>query len=86
MEAITSQTENFQYEAMECEKNCSTEKEEFSDTTNIVPPASLEDLINELHKIFANDDVNVEYVQKLMASYASKPREWKKFAKFDQHK
>ncbi|XP_041356416.1 cysteine dioxygenase type 1-like [Gigantopelta aegis] len=86
METVTPQTENFQSEWMECENHYEAKKEEFSDTTKLVAPDSLADLISELHKIFASDDVNVEYVQKLMTSYASKSSEWKKFAKFDQHK
>lgn len=56
----------------------------FSDPSTIVPPDSLAELVQRLHEVFASDDISVEYVQKLMTSYASKPKEWKKFAKFDQ--
>ncbi|XP_075219668.1 cysteine dioxygenase type 1 [Lycorma delicatula] len=45
---------------------------------------TLKELIKELHEVFTNDRVNVEYVQDLMASYKSNPSEWKKFAKFDR--
>lgn len=54
--------------------------------TNAVVPCTLDDLINELHKVFEDDDVNVEYVQTLMTSYLSNRHDWKKFAKFDQHR
>lgn len=44
----------------------------------------LTDLINELHRVFAEDRVNVEYVQYLMESYRSDPAEWLKYAKFNK--
>lgn len=44
----------------------------------------LADLINELHRVFAEDRVNVEYVQYLMESYQSDPAEWLKYAKFNK--
>ncbi|KAK3735557.1 hypothetical protein RRG08_054130 [Elysia crispata] len=59
---------------------------QYSDPSTIVPPKSLPELIERLHDIFANEDISIEYVQKLMASYKSNPREWKKFAKFDKHR
>lgn len=45
---------------------------------------SLTDLIAELHRVFDQDHVNIEYVNHLMLSYKSNPSEWKKFAKFDR--
>lgn len=48
--------------------------------------ATLDDLIQELHRVFDSDEVNVEYVHSLLASYKSNPIEWKKFAKFDRYK
>lgn len=44
----------------------------------------LNDLIGELHRVFAEDRVNVEYVQYLMESYQSDPAEWLKYAKFNK--
>ncbi|XP_060872926.1 cysteine dioxygenase type 1 isoform X2 [Metopolophium dirhodum] len=44
----------------------------------------LTDLIGELHRVFAEDRVNVEYVQYLMESYRSDPAEWLKYAKFNK--
>jgi len=44
----------------------------------------LTDLIGELHRVFAEDRVNVEYVQYLMESYQSDPAEWLKYAKFNK--
>lgn len=46
----------------------------------------MDDLIQELHRVFDSDEVNVEYVHNLLASYKSNPLEWKKFAKFDRYK
>lgn len=48
--------------------------------------ASLEELIQELHRVFSSNRVNVEYVHALMSAYKSKRSEWKKFAKFDRHR
>lgn len=44
----------------------------------------LTDLVGELHRVFAEDRVNVEYVQYLMESYRSDPAEWLKYAKFNK--
>lgn len=46
----------------------------------------LSDLIGELHRVFAEDSVNVEYVQYLMDSYRSDPAEWLKYAKFNKYR
>ncbi|KAG7156626.1 cysteine dioxygenase type 1-like [Homarus americanus] len=48
--------------------------------------ATLNDLVEELHKVFESDSVNVEYVHSVMASYKSNPIEWKNFAKFDRYR
>lgn len=53
---------------------------------NVKAPATLDELIAELHEVFASDRVNIEYVNHLMLSYQSNPSEWKKFAKFDRYK
>ncbi|RVE43281.1 hypothetical protein evm_012072 [Chilo suppressalis] len=44
----------------------------------------LEKLVEELHKVFSQERVNVQEVQALMAGYKSNPKDWKKFAKFDR--
>jgi len=58
----------------------------YSDPRTITPPGSLEELVNILDDIFAHDDISVDYVQKLMTSYKSNPKEWKSFAKFDKYR
>lgn len=60
--------------------------EEFCDLKNVPVPKSLDELIKELHKVFSSDKVNIDYVQTMMTSYKSNPRDWKKFAKFDTHR
>lgn len=44
----------------------------------------LTDLIGELHRVFAEDQINVEYIRYLMESYQSDPAEWLKYAKFNK--
>lgn len=60
--------------------------DKFCDTKSNNAPADLTDLIAQLHQVFESDSVNIEYVQKLMGMYASKRKDWKKFAKFDPHR
>lgn len=48
--------------------------------------SSLDELLEELHKAFAGDNVCVEYVKELLYNYKSNVREWIKFAKFDRYK
>ena len=47
---------------------------------------TLQDVVDELNKVFAEDRVNVEYVKAVLSAYRSKPKDWKKFAKFDPHR
>lgn len=50
-----------------------------------VPQVSnLEELVDELYKVFEHNEVDVDYVQALMESYKSNPLDWKKYAKFDR--
>ncbi|XP_047038097.1 cysteine dioxygenase type 1 [Helicoverpa zea] len=44
----------------------------------------LDILIQELHRMFSCDHVNVQDVQKVMLGYKSNPKDWSKFAKFDR--
>lgn len=53
---------------------------------NAKSPATLDELITELHDVFKSDRVNIQYVNHLMLSYQSNPNEWKKFAKFNRYK
>ncbi|XP_048750122.2 cysteine dioxygenase type 1-like [Ostrea edulis] len=70
-------------EISDCERN---KTELYDDPKTIIPPRNLDELIQELHKVFASDHVNVEYVSQLMAAYRSNPKDWKKFAIFDLHR
>lgn len=47
---------------------------------------TLKDLITELHKVFEDDHINIEYIHSLLAAYKSNPSEWRKFAKFDRYR
>ena len=47
---------------------------------------SIEELIQELHKIFDSDRVNIDQVKAVLCAYKSKPKDWKKYAKFDTHR
>lgn len=46
--------------------------------------STFDDLRRELHAVFADDRVNIEYVHGLMAAYKSNPIEWRRYAKFDR--
>ena len=59
---------------------------DYTDVCKITPPKNLDELIKELHNVFSSDRVNVDYVNALMTSYKSNPRDWKKFAKYDPHR
>lgn len=50
----------------------------------LAPISGLDKLVQELHRIFRDDVVNIEHVSEVMASYKSSPGDWKKFAKFDR--
>ncbi|XP_051875858.1 cysteine dioxygenase type 1-like isoform X1 [Pristis pectinata] len=54
--------------------------------TEMPKPQSLEDVIQALHRIFADDKVDVDEVQALLESYQSNSHEWLKYAKFDQYR
>lgn len=52
------------------------------------PPkvTSMAELVDELHRVFAYDRVNVDYVERLMAGYVSNAADWKQYAKRDKFK
>lgn len=60
-----------------------TSNELYTDPKTVPKVKNLEELIAELHKVFASDRVNVDYVKALMTGYKSNPKDWKKFAIFD---
>lgn len=47
---------------------------------------SLQELISALHKIFESDNVNIENAKKVIESYQSNAKDWKKYCVFDQHR
>lgn len=47
---------------------------------------SLDELVEELHRIFESESVNVDYVHQVMAAYKSRPKDWKKYASFDRYR
>merc|ERR1719334_2076522 len=58
----------------------------YTDEKSIEAPRTLDELVKELRAIFASDKVNIEYVQTLLESYKSNPKDWKKYAQFDPHR
>ena len=63
-----------------------SETSEFIETRDVKAPETLDELILELHKVFNYDRVNVDYVKHLLSLYKSRAKDWKKFAKFDDHR
>jgi|ERR1712029_925609 len=47
---------------------------------------SFSELIETIRQIFDNDEVDVDLVKDLLASYKSKPIEWTEYAFFDPHR
>jgi len=43
-------------------------------------------MIDGLHKIFAHDKVEIEFVKEYMGKYKSNRQEWAKYEMFDPHK
>ena len=43
------------------------------------------DLIETIRKIFESDEVDVELVKDIFASYTSKPSDWKQYAFFGKY-
>ena len=56
------------------------------DAENAPVPKDLSQLCQILHRVFAQDTVNVEYVKRIIENYKSNPKDWKKYAKYDPHK
>ncbi|XP_017783103.1 PREDICTED: cysteine dioxygenase type 1 [Nicrophorus vespilloides] len=53
---------------------------------NLPVANNLDELIEELNKIFASDEVNIELVDYILRTYKSNVDDWKKFAKFDRYR
>ena len=44
---------------------------------------TLQDIIDELHRIFNEGSVDVDSVKALLGSYSSQSQDWKKYVNFD---
>ena len=55
-------------------------------TENNQSSMTLQELIEKLHVIFADDEINADEVQSVMESYTSQRNEWRKFASFDPYR
>lgn len=49
-------------------------------------PATMDELIAELHQVFSSDRVDIEYVNHLLFTYQSTANDWQKYVKFDESK
>lgn len=56
------------------------------DLENVPVSKDLKELCAHLHRVFAKDNVNVDYVTKLLENYNSNPKDWRQYAKYDPHK
>ena len=67
---------------------CSCQKDQCCQDEEKTVPAikNLDELVEELHKVFDSDKVDVDYVKAVLSSYKSNPKDWKKYAKFDTHR
>jgi len=61
-------------------------KSKYIDEDMINAPNNLEELVRRIEEVFEDDEVNVEYVKKLMESYVSNKSDWKKYAIYDPHR
>lgn len=73
-------------DGQDCVNDAGCREEDSCKLESLKPPATLTDLIEGLHKIFAHANVNVELVQSYMSLYKSNYKEWKKYAKPDIHR
>lgn len=57
------------------------------DEEKVVPaPKTMQDVIDELHRVFDGDSVDVDYVKELLESYSSRSKDWKKYVNFDAYR
>jgi len=59
---------------------------EHIDEYKIKAPNKLEKLVKRFEEISENEEIDIEYVKNLMASYVSNKSDWKKYAIYDPHK
>jgi len=46
-------------------------------------PQNMEQLVQCLHEIFEDDDIDIDEVREVMASYVSKEDDWRQYANYD---
>jgi hypothetical protein len=56
------------------------------DKNNVPKSETLIDLIDNLHRTFANDSINKDFVVKLLENYESNLTDWSKYVNYDQQK
>lgn len=57
------------------------------DEEKVIPTLkTLQDIIDELHRIFSEDPVDVDRVKALLESYNSRSKDWKKYVNFDAYR
>lgn len=52
----------------------------------VTPASDLDELISQLHDEFETDEVDVDRVKQIMSAYRTNPKDWIKFAKFDDYR
>lgn len=70
----------------EIHENTTTRNDIKLDLNNVPVSKDLKELCAHIHRVFATNTVNVEYVIKLLENYKSNPKDWRQFAKYDPHK
>ena len=58
----------------------------YSDEKCVPLIKDLSHLIEELHKVYEEPIINIEYVKALLSSYKSNPKDWKRFSQQDPHR
>lgn len=58
------------------------EKKGVQTINNVPVPKDLKELVQMLRKAFADDQVDVNYVKKLMENYKSNPDDWMQFSTY----
>lgn len=55
-------------------------------TPEVVPARDMTELVSQLHAAFETDQVDVDHVKEIMSAYKSSPKDWARFAKFDEYR
>ena len=53
---------------------------------NVPIPKTLDELVEHLHRVFAADTFDIEYVKQLLCNYKSEPKQWSKYVTYDPSK